>query len=155
MANWLEDLTKTMADDKLTRRQVVRRILGVVAGATLATWLPEQALATNLPWKKQCFNIPGETCDGSVYNCNNPNPNCFCFTGGPGAPAAFCGCNSLCSQLSTCKKQSHCPKGTICSIENGCNCGPTPGVCIPACKGKHKNCVFPDGHGMTAAGRLI
>ncbi len=53
MANWLEDLTKMVADDKLTRRQAVGRIAGVVAGATLATWLPEQAQATNLPWKKR------------------------------------------------------------------------------------------------------
>ncbi|HJT59221.1 MAG TPA: kelch repeat-containing protein, partial [Ktedonobacteraceae bacterium] len=45
MANWLEDLTKTVSDDKLTRRQVVRRMGGVVAGATLAAWLPEQVLA--------------------------------------------------------------------------------------------------------------
>ncbi|HJT58101.1 MAG TPA: hypothetical protein VJ761_16470 [Ktedonobacteraceae bacterium] len=156
MANWLEDLTKTIADDKLTRRQAVRRIVGVVAGATLATWLPEQALAQNIPWKKQC--TMGGNCDYTFFNCNNPNPNCICFTGAPGAPAAFCGCNTYCSQLSTCKIQSHCPRGTICSIENGCdNCGTTtsPAVCIPACKGKHKNCTLGSGHGMTAAGRVV
>ena len=45
MANWLEDLTKTVSDNKLTRRQVVRRMGGVVAGAALAAWLPEQVLA--------------------------------------------------------------------------------------------------------------
>jgi hypothetical protein len=63
MANWFEDLTKTIADEKLTRRQAVRRMVGVVAGATLATWLPEQALATNLPWKQQCSGL-GEAVTG-------------------------------------------------------------------------------------------
>src|SRR5438270_12882980 len=45
MANWLEDFTKTVSDDTLPRREALRRLLGVVAGATLAAWLPEQVLA--------------------------------------------------------------------------------------------------------------
>src|SRR5258706_8619335 len=45
MANWLEDLTHMVSDDKLPRREALRRMVGVVAGATLAAWLPEQVLA--------------------------------------------------------------------------------------------------------------
>ena len=103
MANWFFNLTTMVFNDQLPRREALRRMVGVVAGTTLATWLPEQALAKNIPWKKQCTF--GGNCDWGFVNCNgNPNPNCYCFTGGPGAPAAFCGCNSLCSQESTCKK---------------------------------------------------
>ncbi len=49
MANWFEDLTTRVSDDQLTRRQAVRRMVGVVAGATLAPWLPEQVLARPVP----------------------------------------------------------------------------------------------------------
>lgn len=157
MANWFEDLTKTVADDTLTRRQAVRRLVGIVAGSTLASWLPEQALAApNLPWKQQCSGMGGN-CDWGFINCQgNPNTNCYCFTGAPGAPATFCGCNTYCSQEPTCKRQSHCPKGTVCSTSNGCTgCSPYSGVCIQKCKGKYKNCVFPDGHGITATGRVV
>src|SRR5258708_32543996 len=45
MANWLEDLTHMGSDDQLPRREALRRMVGVVAGATLAAWLPEQVLA--------------------------------------------------------------------------------------------------------------
>jgi hypothetical protein len=151
MAHWFEDLTKTMADDKLPRRQAIRRIAGSVAGVALASWLPEQALATNLPGKNQCGY--GGSCDWGFTNCHgNPNYNCFCFTGAPGAPAVFCGCNSYCSQSPTCKRQRHCPRGTVCSTSNGCTgCSPYSGVCIPKCMGKNKNCTLGSGHGLTAA----
>jgi len=36
MANWLEDLTHMVSDDTLPRREALRRMVGVVAGATLA-----------------------------------------------------------------------------------------------------------------------
>ncbi len=45
MSHRLEDLTTTVSDDPLPRREALRRLLGVVAGATLAVWLPEQVLA--------------------------------------------------------------------------------------------------------------
>ncbi len=153
MANWLEDLTKMVADDKLTRRQAVGRIAGVVAGATLATWLPEQAQATNLPWKKQCSL--GGTCDIGFPGCDgNPNPNCWCFTSTEGTPA--CGCNSYCSQTPNCSISSQCKKGYVCITANGCTgCGTLFGVCIAKCKSKHKNCQLGNGHGMTAAGRVV
>ncbi len=40
MAKWFEDLTKTMADEKLPRREVIRRLAGSVAGIALASLLP-------------------------------------------------------------------------------------------------------------------
>src|SRR5258708_423327 len=79
MANWLEDLTKTMANDKLSRRQAIGSIAGVVAGATIITWLPDQVLAKHVPWKKQCPN-GGCNCTCGFENCfGNPNTNCYCF----------------------------------------------------------------------------
>jgi len=68
MTNWLEDLTHMVSDDTLPRREALRRMVGVVAGATLAAWLPEQALAKNIPWKKQCTF--GGNCDSGFPNCN-------------------------------------------------------------------------------------
>jgi len=117
MAHWLEDLTKTIADDKLPRRQAMRRIAGGVAGVALASWLPDQALAKNLSRKKQCSF--GGSCEIGYPGCPY-NLNCICFTGAPGAPAAFCGCDGYCSQMPTCKRQRHCPRGTVCSTLNGC-----------------------------------
>jgi hypothetical protein len=148
MANWFEDLTKTVADDRLSRRQAMRRIAGGVAGVALASWLPEQALAQNLPWKKQC--PIGGSCEGSFVNCNgNPNPNCICFTSTEGTPA--CGCNSYCSQLPNCSSSSQCKRGYVCITANGCTgCGTLFAVCMAKCKGKHKNCQLGSGHGVTA-----
>lgn len=153
MAHWFEDLTKTMAHDKLSRRQVVGRIAGVVAGATIATWLPDQALAKHIPWKKQCPN--GSNCNTPPTHCNgNPNTNCFCSTSTEGNPV--CICNSYCSQLPVCSNSGQCKKGFICITENGCTgCGDSYGVCIAKCKGKHKNCQLGSGHGLTATGHLL
>jgi hypothetical protein len=151
MANWFEDLTKTVSDDKLTRRQAVGRIATVVAGATIAAWLPDQALAKHIPWKKQCPN-GGCGCTCGFTNCTgNPNVNCYCFLDINGKGA--CGCNSYCSQLKTCTQSSHCPRDTFCAIENGCDsCGTSSGVCLPKCKGKYKNCQLGGTHsGPTAA----
>ncbi len=38
MANWLEDLSKTVADEQLPRRVAMRRIAGGVTGVALA-WI--------------------------------------------------------------------------------------------------------------------
>jgi hypothetical protein len=48
MTDWFEDLSTTLADGTLSRRQVVRRIAGTVAGVAFAFWFPEQALAISL-----------------------------------------------------------------------------------------------------------
>src|SRR5712675_1876717 len=96
MAYWFEDLTKTMADDRLSRRQAIRRVAGGVTGMALASWLPGQVLAKDIPWNKQC---PGHTDCRSSPNCNgNPNTNCFCFSHITGKKDV-CGCDSFCSQL--------------------------------------------------------
>jgi hypothetical protein len=153
MAHWLEDLTKTIADDKLTRRQAVRRMVGALAGATLASWLPEQALAKHIPWKKQCKY--GSNCSACCVNCNgNSNTNCYCFTEVGDIPV--CGCNSYCSQTPTCTSSANCKKGFVCITANGCTgCGTSYGVCIAKCKGKHKDCQLGDGHGLTVSGKVL
>ena len=153
MANWFEDLTKTMADDKLPRRHAIRRIAASVTGVALASWLPGQVLAKNIPWRKQCPT--GSDCNSCCINCNgNPNTNCFCLTSIEGKGA--CICNNFCSQLPICSNSSQCKKGFVCITENGCTgCGNSYGVCIAKCKGKHKNCTFGSGHGMTATGRVV
>ncbi len=152
MANWFEDLTKTVADEKLSRRQAVGRIAGVVAGGTIVAWLPEQALAKNIPWKKQCLN--GSNCDVPPMNCNgNPNTNCCCMTEISDTPV--CGCNIYCSQSTPCTSSSNCKRGYVCVTATPCTgCGTSYGVCVPKCKGEHKNCQLGDGQGSTTAPSL-
>ena len=154
MVNWFEDLTKTMADDKLPRRQAIRRIAGSVAGVALASWLPGQVLAKNIPWEKQC-PFGGSDCVSCCVNCTgNPNTNCFCLISTEGR--GVCICDTFCSQLPVCSNSSQCQKGFVCITYNGCTgCGNSYGVCIAKCKGKHKNCQIGSGHGMTAAGRML
>jgi hypothetical protein len=153
MANWFEDLTKTMVNDNLTRRQAIGRIAGVVAGATIVTWLPDQALAKHVPWKKQCPN-GGCGCTCGFENCfGNPNTNCYCFESIEGKGA--CACDSYCSQVSMCPSTSHCKKGYVCITNNGCTgCSSSYGICIQKCAGKYKNCKLGSSHaGLTAAHR--
>ncbi len=150
MANWFEDLTKTMADENLPRRQAIRRIAGSVAGVGLATLLPAQALARPDHLKKHCPFPCNCTC--GFENCNG-NGNCFCFTDIDGT--GVCGCNVFCSQVKNCLKDSDCKKGYACITANGCvGCGNTSGVCIPYCVGKHKNCQLGHGHGLTVWGKM-
>ncbi len=151
MAHWFENLTKTVADEKLSRRQAVGRIAGVVAGATLAAWLPEQVLAKDIRWKKMCPH-GGCGCTCGFTNCDgNPNTNCFCFQDINGMGG--CGCNTYCSQVKSCTQSMHCPRGTFCAINNGCDgCGSSIGVCLVKCAGKNKNCQLSGTHsGATAA----
>lgn len=151
MANWFDDLTKTMADDKLSRRQAMVRIVGVAAGTAIAVWLPDQALAKHVPWKKQC-PMGGCGCTCGFVNCTgNPNTNCYCFESIEGKGA--CACNGYCSQLSKCPSTSHCQKGYVCITNNGCTgCSSSYGICIQKCAGKYKNCKLGNSHaGLTAA----
>jgi len=153
MVHWFEDLTKTMADDKLPRRQAMLRIAGTVAGMAVAALLPAQALAKADHLQKHC-HIPCRDCSCIFENCKgNPNTNCYCFT--TLSNKGGCGCNSFCSQQPTCSKSNKCPKGSFCAVETGCNCGFTQGVCIPYCVGKHKNCQLGSGHGLTVTGRVV
>ncbi len=152
MANWLEDLTKTMADDKLPRRHVLRRMAGSVTSMVVASLLPTQALAKADHLQKHCTG-PCRMCACAPPSCS-PNPNCFCFLGIGGK--GVCGCNTYCSQAPICSKSSDCQKGFACITVNGCTgCGNSYGVCVPYCVGKHKNCQLGDGHGMTATGRVV
>src|SRR5579885_2961841 len=147
MANWFENVTKTLADDKISRRTALRRVGGTVAGVAAASAIPGLALAKG---NKHCPN-GGLTCtNGNLYNCVGiSNSNCYCFTSLSGK--AVCGCNSYCSQIPTCSSSQKCPKGSVCIVSTGCNCSSSQGVCVPACKKKNKNCQLGSGHGSTAA----
>lgn len=147
MANWFEDVTKTLADEKIGRRTALRRVGGTVAGVALAGAIPGMALAKT---NKHC--PVGGNCTVGFTNCQkNSNTNCFCFTDTSGK--AVCGCNEYCSQASSCATDKDCGKGNKCITANGCTgCGTSTGVCIANCqKKKNKNCVLGSGRGTTAA----
>jgi hypothetical protein len=145
MANWLEDVTKTLADEKIGRRTAIRRVAGTVTGVALASVVPGLALAK----KKAC--PVGGNCTIGFTNCHgNPNTNCYCFTDSTGK--GKCGCSQYCSGLFPCNRDSDCGKGGMCSILNGCTgCGSSSGWCLNKCSGMHKNCTLGSGHGPTAA----
>ena len=155
MANWFEDLTKTMADEKLPRRQAIRRIASSVTGVALASLLPGQVWAETNHLKKTCFTPCNGCNQGCDFNNCNGNNNCYCFIDGSSAKGG-CGCNSFCSQTPPCSRSTDCSKGSFCSTYNACtNCGGSSGVCIPYCTGKNKNCQLGSGHGLTATGRAL
>jgi hypothetical protein len=145
MANWFDDLTKTLADDKLRRRQAIRRISGIVAGAALASWLPGQAFAASVQ-KHRCG--PPGTCSGFTVSCGiNKYNNCYCFRRLNSSIYGVCGCNSYCSSTTPCTSQAQCPAGYACITSNGCGC--TSGTCIQKCT---KTCQLdPNRSGRTAA----
>lgn len=150
MAQWFEDLTKLLADERLSRRQVAQRIAATVAGAALATWLPGQAFAQGEfrrlcccpnscggPVEYSCFDGCNITCTGDQfcpcdqYSSNKYN-NCYCFLlFGTAVTTGGCGCNILCSSAAPCTQQSDCATGYFCAYGTGCNCN--GGVCIPYC----------------------
>jgi hypothetical protein len=148
MANWFENVTKTLADDKISRRTALRRVGGTVAGVAAASAIPGLALART---NKHCSGH-GD-CQGDPFtNCAGiSNSNCICFEGlKPGTNV--CGCNSYCSQIPTCSSSQKCPRGSACIVSTGCNCGNSTGVCVPNCvKKKNRNCQLGSGHGATAA----
>lgn len=149
MAQWFEDLTKTLGDDKIGRRTAIRRVAGTLVGAAFASAIPEAALARI---HKHCLGY-GD-CTANFSNCMGVrNLNCYCFEHLGGTPV--CGCNSLCSQIPTCSGSMKCPKGYACIVSTGCNCSITQGVCVAKCRGIHKNCQIGSGHGPTAAGRVL
>jgi hypothetical protein len=152
MTHWFEDLTKTMADEKMGRRAAIGHVAGTVVGAALAGMLPGTIQAKQ---NKQCPNGCDPCAGGECVNCmNNPNTNCYCFMQSNGTPV--CGCNMYCSQASLCSASSQCKKGFACIPGAGCyGCPNPPGICLPICKGKHKNCQLGSGHGSTAAGRVL
>lgn len=145
MANWFDQVTKTLADEKLGRRQALKTIAGTVAGAAVASAIPGLAMAA--PEKKQ--KCTGGNCTIGFTNCGKQhNTNCYCFSDTKGK--GFCGCNSYCASIPPCSSSSQCGKKGFCSGFNGCTgCNASPGVCIPNCT---KTCVLSSDHaGRTAA----
>lgn len=145
MSNWFEDLTKTLADEALPRRQAIRRISGTVAGIVLASWLPEQASAASMG-KHSCMQTG--SCNGIFENCGiNKYNNCYCFQKMGTNYKGVCGCNSYCSSLPSCATNAQCPTGYACVTNTGCTC--TGGICVPKCT---QTCqLTPNGTGRTAA----
>ena len=157
MVNWLEDLTKMMANDKMGRRAVMQRVAGSIAGIVLASWLPGHVLARTHPdGTKEC-PLGGCRCTDCGNCAYNPNTNCYCLsTFNTSLRGAVCICNTFCSQLSTCMSSSQCQAGFVCTTNNGCTgCSTSYGVCIARCKGKHKNCKLGSGQGLTVTGRVV
>jgi hypothetical protein len=149
MANWFETITKTLADDKLSRRQAMKKAAGITAAVAMAAAIPagEAFAATPDTLKYSCKN-PG-TCSSTFNNCRLNefgNTNCYCFEH-IGKTTGVCGCNSYCSSLTACASQSDCGTGYSCISNTGCGC--TTGLCIPKCT---KTCVLAsNGAGRTAA----
>ncbi|MHB8600347.1 MAG: hypothetical protein ACYDER_26505 [Ktedonobacteraceae bacterium] len=156
MAHWFDDLTKSIVDDTngtISRRRAVRNIAGVIAGMTLASWFPGQALAQT-EYTHTC-KVPG-TCSTSFFNCylnRYHNTNCYCFQQ-MGAGRGVCGCNSYCACDSgsippcICNSQSDCGSGYFCITNTGCGC--TIGYCVPKCS---STCTLSPNHsGRTVAG---
>jgi hypothetical protein len=147
MANWFETVTKTLGDEKLSRRKAMKTAVGVAAAAALAAVIPGEAFAAE---KKKhhknhhaCKN-PG-TCSSPFSNCGT-NSNCYCFEN-YGSTKGTCGCNSYCASIAPCTKNSDCGKGNVCIGNTGCGC--TSGFCIPVC---NKTCVLDASRsGRTAA----
>lgn len=136
MANWFDQVTKTLADKKLDRRQAMKTIAGTVAGVAIAAYLPETALAKR-------YGCTLQSC-GTYTNCpKNSNTNCYCFANLKNKPQ--CGCDYLCGSAKNCTKNSDCGKGYYCSIT--C-CGTMD--CIQNC---NQTCVLGSVHtGKTASG---
>jgi hypothetical protein len=139
MANWFDQVTKTLSDKKLDRRQAVKTIAGTVAGVALASYLPETALA-----KVKKYGCSIQTC-GTYTNCpKNSNTNCYCFAQLNGK--AGCGCDYGCGSAQACANGSKCPKGYYCSVT--C-CGTMD--CVQKC---NQTCSLNSSHvGKTASGR--
>jgi len=128
MANWFEDMTKTLADEKLSRRQTLRRIAGSTAGIALASWLPGQALAKSHPNAKGACGNPA-TCGGTFSPCGH-NKNCFCFLNSQGKGTCGCIVNICNKNEKQCKSNADCPSGSFCAKKTCC---PHKNVCIPKC----------------------
>lgn len=147
MNSWFDELTKFLANDKLSRRQIMRRAAGTVAGVLLTSVLPGQVLALGQhPSKHTCQNP--FTCNGNYYLCgSNEYADCYCFTNPAGT--GTCGCDTYCQNTKPCLQNTDCSKRHFCAI--GTCCPGDMGVCLPKCT---KTCrLDANGVGMTAAHR--
>src|SRR5579863_4457554 len=105
MPQWFEDLTKTLADEKLTRRQSIRRVAGVIASVAFASFISNNPVLASVGLRVRrgvstcsgdnCTN-PGTCSNGNFPNCgSNQYNNCYCFQDMNGS--AVCGCNTYCA----------------------------------------------------------
>lgn len=135
MTEWFNDLTKTLADETLSRRQAALRFAGILAGGVLAFWLPGQVFAQS---ENMDTCSPPGTCSTSYPSCgHNKYGNCYCFQNfrtGKGVCAcnAFCSCDSDNKQQCGCSRQSDCGKGYVCVTNTGCGCLEMT-VCLQKC----------------------
>ncbi|MHB8599050.1 MAG: hypothetical protein ACYDER_19835 [Ktedonobacteraceae bacterium] len=147
MANWFETITKTLADEKLSRRQAMKKAAGITAAVAMAAAIPAGEAFAATPDKFSC-PAPG-TCSTPFNNCEkkkNPGLNCYCFEH-IGKTTGVCGCNTYCSSAPVCSSQSGCASGYACVSNTGCGC--STGLCIQKCT---KTCVLSsNGAGRTAA----
>lgn len=148
MANWFETITKTLADDKLSRRQAMKKAAGITAAVAMAAAIPAGEAFAATPDTEKCAN-PG-TCSGaSFHNCKIKkynNTNCYCFEK-IGTSNGVCGCNSYCASQPVCSSQSGCASGYACISNTGCGC--TTGLCVQKC---NSTCILAsNGAGRTAA----
>ena len=150
MANWFESIAKTLADDKLSRRQVVRKAAGVTVAVAVAAIVPTGEAFAAIPEKgghyckvpSNCSNPDGQLCQLKKY----ANYNCYCFQK-IGTTTGVCGCNSYCASVPPCSSQANCASGYVCITNTGCGC--TIGVCVQKC---NKTCTLAaNGAGRTAA----
>lgn len=149
MANWFETITKTLADDKLSRRQAMKKAAGITAAVAMAAAIPAgEAFAATPDHGMWYCPTPG-TCSTPFNNCDkkrNPQLNCYCFQH-YGKTTGVCGCNTYCSSAQVCSSQSQCASGYACIGNTGCGC--TSGVCVQKC---NSTCVLSsNGAGRTAA----
>lgn len=141
MSNWFDDLTKTLADEKLTRRRVIFGAMGIIAGATFATVMPRSLVSAKPEARARKYasgSCPSVgSCAGGNFNCvGNPNANCYCFQDMSGS--AVCGCNTNCSGIVACSTDTDCGAGYACVTNTMCSCN--SGVCVPLCTGPHAKC---------------
>jgi len=148
MANWFETVTKTLADDKLSRRQAMKKAAGITAAVAMAAAIPAGEAFAATPDSEKCNN-PGTCSGGGFRNCKLKkygNTNCYCFEK-IGTTSGVCGCNSYCASQPTCVSQSGCASGYTCISNTGCGC--TTGLCVQKC---NSTCILADnGAGRTAA----
>ena len=149
MTNWFESITKTLADDKLSRRQMMTKVAGFTAAAALAALIPaDEAFAAISDRGHQCKYTSCCTCVDSP-NCELKkygNYNCYCFQK-LGSTSGVCACNSYCSSITSCTNQANCPTGFACVTNTACGC--TQGFCIQKC---NSTCTLgSNGAGRTAA----
>ena len=81
MANWFETITKTLADDRLSRRQAVKKAAGVTAATVVAAIIPTSNAFTAIFDSGHTCKRYGN-CSSDFMGCEYRkyhNPACICF----------------------------------------------------------------------------